>query len=71
MPDYEKLYGYLFNCITDALAELEAGRAEAARAVLISAQMRAEEMYIEENGGERRRITHFTLTNTLVCDILP
>ena len=57
MPDYEKLYGYLFNCITDALAELEAGRAEAgraeaARAVLISAQMRAEEMYIEENGGE-------------------
>lgn len=52
MPDYEKLYGYLSNCITDALAELEAGRAEAARAVLVSAQMRAEEMYIEENGGE-------------------
>ncbi len=43
MPDYEKLYGYLFNCITDALAELEAGRAEAARAVLISAQMSAEQ----------------------------
>lgn len=57
MPDYEKLYYYLFNRITDALSELEEGRAEAARAeaarnVLISAQMRAEELYIGENGGE-------------------
>ena len=57
MPDYEKLYYHLFNRITDALSELEEGRAEAARAeaarnVLISAQMRAEELYIGENGGE-------------------
>ena len=52
MPDYEKLYYYLFNRITDALSELEAGRAEAARDVLISAQTRAEELYIGENGGE-------------------
>lgn len=52
MPDYEKLYFYLFNRITDAISELEAGRAGAARAALIEAQMRAEEMYIEENCGE-------------------
>ncbi len=52
MPDYEKLYYHLFNRITDALSELEAGMAEAARNVLISAQMRAEELYIGENGGE-------------------
>lgn len=52
MPDYEKLYFYLFNRITDAISELEAGRAEAARAVLVSAQQGAEELYIGENGGE-------------------
>ena len=53
MPtDYEKLYYYLFNRITDALKELEAGRAEAARAVLVSAQVRAEELFIGESGGE-------------------
>lgn len=51
MPDYEKLYYYLFNRITDALAQLEAGNTAAARAVLVSAQQGAEAMYIEENCG--------------------
>ncbi len=49
---YEKLYYYLFNRITDALRELDAGRGEEARDALISAQVCAEAMFIEENGGE-------------------
>lgn len=48
MPDYEKLYGYLSNCITDALAELEEGRAGTARSILVSAQQAAEEMFVED-----------------------
>lgn len=35
--DYEKLYLYLFNCITDALEELEKGRSEMARLLLVRA----------------------------------
>ena len=47
MPvDYEKLYFYLFNRITDALEELEKGRAGTARSILVSAQQRAEEMFV-------------------------
>lgn len=46
--DYEKLYFYLFNRITDALGELDAGRVDTARAVLAEAQIRTEEMYIDE-----------------------
>lgn len=35
--DYEKLYFYLFNRITDALEELEKGRSETARLLLVRA----------------------------------
>ena len=48
LADYEKLYHYLFNRITDALGELDAGRVAAARTVLAAAQIRTEEMYIDE-----------------------
>ena len=49
--DYEKLYLYLFNRITDALGELYAGRVDTAGAVRAEAQMRTEEMYIDEEKG--------------------
>ena len=47
MPDYEKMYLLLFSAITDALRQIEAGRPEAARFLLIRAQQEAEEIYIE------------------------
>ena len=43
--DYEKLYHYLFNRITDALGELDAGRVDTARTVLAAAQIRTEESF--------------------------
>ena len=42
--DYEKLYFYLFNRITDALGELDAGRVDTAWTVRAAAQIRHEEM---------------------------
>lgn len=47
MPDYEKMYHILFNAITNALRELEAGRAEEAARLLMKAQRETEELYIE------------------------
>lgn len=47
MPDYAKLYYVLFNAITDALCQIEAGRLEAARFLLIRAQQETEDIYIK------------------------
>ena len=47
MPDYEKMYHILFNAITNALRELEAGRAGEAARLLMEAQKETEELYIE------------------------
>lgn len=47
---YQKLYLYLFNRVTDALAALEAGDPQGARALLIAAQQECEELYLD--GGE-------------------
>ena len=48
MPDYRKLYSILFNSITDALELLEQGNLETAKAILITAQQKAEDEYIGE-----------------------
>lgn len=45
--DYEKLYHLMFNRVTDALRELERGRVDTAKGLLVSAQQAAEEQYIE------------------------
>lgn len=45
--DYERLYHLVFNRVTDALRELERGRAEAAKELLVSAQQEAENLYVE------------------------
>ncbi len=47
MPDYAKMYRILFNAMTDALRELEAGRPEQARQIIIEAQRLTEELYME------------------------
>lgn len=47
MEIYSELYYYLYNRITDAIAALETGDADAARAVLLEAQQRAEDRFIE------------------------
>ena len=49
MPDYEKLYHLMVNASEDALAALEAGNPARAREILISAEQRAEDAYIEKN----------------------
>ena len=46
MPDYEKMYHLLFNAITDALIQMEAQNYGDAQDTLISAQQKAEEIYI-------------------------
>ena len=46
MPEYQKLYTLLFNAVTDAVEELEALNVGAAKVRLISAQQRAEELYV-------------------------
>ena len=45
--DYEKLYHLLFNTITDALEQLDAQNYGKAKEALISAQQKAEEIYID------------------------
>jgi len=47
VPDYEQLYHLMVNASECALAALEAGDAERARALLIEAERSAEEQYIE------------------------
>ena len=46
MPDYEKMYHLLFNAITDALSQIETQNYGDAKEILISAQQKAEEIYI-------------------------
>ncbi|MBQ8831232.1 MAG: hypothetical protein IJ017_06505 [Oscillospiraceae bacterium] len=47
MPDYQKLYTMLFNSITDALKMLDRLDILTAKEVLIEAQQKAEEEYID------------------------
>ncbi len=47
MVDYEKLYHLMVNASEDALAALEAGDPARAREILIFAERRAEEYYLE------------------------
>ena len=46
MPDYEKMYHLLFNAITDALTQMESQNYGNVKDALISAQQKAEEIYI-------------------------
>ena len=44
--DYQKMYTTLFNAITDALSQIETQNYSDAKETLISAQQKAEEIYI-------------------------
>ena len=46
MTDYQKMYTTLFNAVTDALKKMEVQNYGNAKAQLISAQQKAEEIYI-------------------------
>ena len=48
MADYKKMYTTLFNAITDALRLMEDEKFVDAAVVLATAQLRTEEMYMEE-----------------------
>ena len=48
MTDYQKLYTTLFNSITDAIELLDRLEFTSAKEVLISAQQKAEELYITD-----------------------
>ena len=52
MADYRVLYTLLFNRITDALRVLDKGDAEMAAVILKDAQMKAEDMYINDTSVE-------------------
>ena len=46
MANYDKMYSLLFNAITDALEMLEKQNFGDAKYILISAQQKAEEIFI-------------------------
>ena len=47
MPDYQKMYTTLFNAITDAIENIEELNYGTAKEILIQAQQKTEELYIE------------------------
>ena len=48
---YKKLYYMMFNEITDALEELENQNFGVAKGILRNAQLKAEELYLEQEDG--------------------
>lgn len=57
--DYQKLYTTMFNAVTDALEELEALNIGKARELLKTAQIAAEEQYLEadeQDAGEQQAV---------------
>lgn len=49
---YQKSYYILFNAVTDALRQLAAGRTDDAVSLLICAQQKAEDVFLEEEPVE-------------------
>ena len=49
MEDYAKLYHLLFNAITDALEQMNAQNFGSAKETLVSAQQKAEEIFIHRS----------------------
>lgn len=50
MQIYKKAYLKLFNAITDALTALDSPDIDSAKAILMSAQQTAEELFISQPG---------------------
>ena len=47
MPDYQKMYTTLFNAMTDAIENIEKLNYGTAKEILIQAQQKTEELYID------------------------
>ena len=47
MPDYQKMYTTLFNAMTDAIENIEELNYGTAKEILIQAQQKTEELYID------------------------
>ena len=56
MTDYQKMYTTLFNAVTDALEQMESQNYGDARATLIAAQQKVEEIYITAEDWTRRSL---------------
>lgn len=52
MTDYQKLYTFLFNGISDAIAALDRNNYGTARDLLVKAQQEAEEQYLTQTDGD-------------------
>ena len=50
MTDYESMYRVLFNCMTNAVRNIENQNYGFARLLLINAQQQAEEFYMQADG---------------------
>ena len=57
MPDYQKLYTLMFNAVTDALEDLSNMNIGTAKHRLLSAQLKAEGLYISQGGDPADRST--------------
>jgi len=47
--DYKRLYLSLFNAVTDAVEAIQQGELQRAEKLLISAQQKTEEIYMEDD----------------------
>ena len=47
MPDYQRMYGILLDAAERALSQLDQGKIQTAKEILIEAEQRAEEIYLE------------------------
>jgi hypothetical protein len=52
MPDYEKMYFGLFNCISNAIGRIEEANYGLATDILKQAQAEGEEIYLSEENQE-------------------
>lgn len=50
MTDYKAMYLLLFNAVTDALEKMDGQNYGEASALLIDAQQKAEELYMDSDG---------------------
>lgn len=50
MTDYKAMYLLLFNAVTDALEKMDRQNNGEASALLIAAQQKAEELYMDSDG---------------------
>ena len=71
MEDYAKLYHLLFNAITDALEQMNAQNFGSAKETLVSAQQKAEEIFITATDRKRSSPDRGERSNAAPAGSLP